>query len=449
MTAAEKKKIVKYWNFTLKKPAYYTCPSAKYPSLKFITGEHPKGFCLPCCKKLVSSSRKDDICSTCLIPPHIYTKVGNIVPATHILAYGKDIETGRFGALPADIKKLLSRSNVKGIEDADSHDDHDDHNDHNDKSTTLYLIGSEHIQKSNDIAIIQVFAALYDNIRQKTTRDVKSGSADRADTPTKIHALTSMIISNFNNHTDYFSHFLNGTLIHYFNDINDLSHTMEERFIRNHSILTKKTFNRWYELLCECFYVFLDCGVFTFEDRGGSNSISLHTQANFFDSIVYDGGRPAYFGIILRCGFKPSSISASSASSTPDNLSNISSTDDAYSRIYAIGTQHDYVLVNAPIFERLAAVIRFSHSKNKSLTLNYPKIVDFCKSSKYKLDRKLINRSNLCYAVILTVKTGVGASVGVSVSVGAGAAATSIYIAIEYTSIVADDIRPVFDGMDG
>lgn len=43
-------KTVKFWNFTKGEVAYYSCDSKKFPHLKFITGQHPNGFCLPCCK---------------------------------------------------------------------------------------------------------------------------------------------------------------------------------------------------------------------------------------------------------------------------------------------------------------------------------------------------------------------------------------------------------------
>ncbi len=42
---------VKFWNFTRGEPEYYGCDSKKYKWLKFLTGSHPKNFCLPCCKK--------------------------------------------------------------------------------------------------------------------------------------------------------------------------------------------------------------------------------------------------------------------------------------------------------------------------------------------------------------------------------------------------------------
>ena len=51
MSAAKKQKLVKFWNFTRGRPAYYRCPEKRFPHLSFRTGEHPLGYCLPCCKK--------------------------------------------------------------------------------------------------------------------------------------------------------------------------------------------------------------------------------------------------------------------------------------------------------------------------------------------------------------------------------------------------------------
>ena len=48
----KKEKALKYWNFTRQKPAWYSCPNVKYPYIKFIVKQHPKDFCIPCCKKI-------------------------------------------------------------------------------------------------------------------------------------------------------------------------------------------------------------------------------------------------------------------------------------------------------------------------------------------------------------------------------------------------------------
>lgn len=46
------KSAVEYYNFTFNRPEYYKCPSSTAPQLGFITGKHPQGYCLPCCRKL-------------------------------------------------------------------------------------------------------------------------------------------------------------------------------------------------------------------------------------------------------------------------------------------------------------------------------------------------------------------------------------------------------------
>ncbi len=58
-----KNKSVKFWNFTKGREEYYTCDSKEYPHLKFITGNHPSGYCLPCCKKKLVDNSEDSISS--------------------------------------------------------------------------------------------------------------------------------------------------------------------------------------------------------------------------------------------------------------------------------------------------------------------------------------------------------------------------------------------------
>src|SRR5690606_19690082 len=51
IAAYRRKRLVKYWNFTYEEPVYYECPNSQYPHLNFMSGYHPAGYCLPCCKK--------------------------------------------------------------------------------------------------------------------------------------------------------------------------------------------------------------------------------------------------------------------------------------------------------------------------------------------------------------------------------------------------------------
>lgn len=96
---------VKYFNFTKQKPVWYSCPNSKYPYIKFIVKQHPKDFCIPCCKKIEMNEnvnvKKQEIHNTCL-KEHVYTgeKV-NLTKGSHYIAsYGKFIEPGRLSRLP-------------------------------------------------------------------------------------------------------------------------------------------------------------------------------------------------------------------------------------------------------------------------------------------------------------------------------------------------------------
>ena len=105
LTAAQKARAIKYWNFTKEKPVFYSCPNPKYPFIKFITGEHPKKFCIPCCKKIEMSDKvnvlKQAIHNVCLTE-HCYAKDKvAITKSNHYIAsYGKPIELGRICRLP-------------------------------------------------------------------------------------------------------------------------------------------------------------------------------------------------------------------------------------------------------------------------------------------------------------------------------------------------------------
>ena len=101
----KKSKAVHYWNFTKQKPAWYSCPNPKYPYIKFIVKQHPKDYCIPCCKKIAMNEnvniKKQQMHNACL-KDHLYSgeKI-NLTKGSHYIAtYGKDIEVGRLSRLP-------------------------------------------------------------------------------------------------------------------------------------------------------------------------------------------------------------------------------------------------------------------------------------------------------------------------------------------------------------
>lgn len=107
-----KKKSVKYWNYTKQKPVWYSCPNEKFPFVKFIVKQHPKDFCIPCCKKIEMSDhvniKKQAIHSTCMKEHKYSGEKVNLTKGSHYVAmYGKDIEVGRISRLPEDTLEPL------------------------------------------------------------------------------------------------------------------------------------------------------------------------------------------------------------------------------------------------------------------------------------------------------------------------------------------------------
>lgn len=105
--------VVKYWNFTTKTPAYYRCPNPKFPYIRFITGKHPMGFCIPCCKITPPPSDPADkqrrIYDSCMKDHKYQKKTAEHSSSRYIMSYGKPIDIGRLSNLPeSSLEPLLS-----------------------------------------------------------------------------------------------------------------------------------------------------------------------------------------------------------------------------------------------------------------------------------------------------------------------------------------------------
>lgn len=105
LPSGKKSAAIRYWNFTKQKPVWYSCPNMKFPYIKFIVKQHPRDFCIPCCKKIEMNEnvnkKKQEMHSSCM-KEHAYTgeKV-NLTKGSHYIAsYGKNIEVGRISRLP-------------------------------------------------------------------------------------------------------------------------------------------------------------------------------------------------------------------------------------------------------------------------------------------------------------------------------------------------------------
>jgi len=100
-----KEHAVQYWNFTKEKSTWYSCPNPKYPFVKFITNQHPKNYCIPCCKKMAIDENvnpmRQEMHKICL-EKHAFEgeKVILTQGSNYISTYGKNIDVGRLSRLP-------------------------------------------------------------------------------------------------------------------------------------------------------------------------------------------------------------------------------------------------------------------------------------------------------------------------------------------------------------
>ena len=122
MPAKRRDKLVRYWNFTEGRPAYYECPTREFPHLSFLEGRHPLGYCLPCCQKTPAhgGSRRERINRFCLEAFAEGDAGADGRPddeggsSRHTLSYGKRIEAGRLATLDELTLQLIASSDEEG-----------------------------------------------------------------------------------------------------------------------------------------------------------------------------------------------------------------------------------------------------------------------------------------------------------------------------------------------
>lgn len=124
LSKEKQQKLVKYWNFTHNKPAYYLC-NDKYPNMNFIINKHPKGYCLPCCKKLKDTpgtqvAKINDLCMQ-----NKLFKSNDNDRSVYILNYGKKIPQGRLCNIPPELSKTMLEGHyyIYGVKQTDNNTD--------------------------------------------------------------------------------------------------------------------------------------------------------------------------------------------------------------------------------------------------------------------------------------------------------------------------------------
>jgi len=340
-------KAVKYWNFTFKRPEYYYCPNPKYPKMAFIVGEHPKKYCLPCCKKLEinKESRKNNINEECT-NKHIYDGEDKAL-GEHILSYGKEINETRIGYLPKDFYKL-------GFDG-------------------FYIAGvKQNSGMISNLGIITTICFILDKKISEFYKDLKN------------YLLTSKY---------EFSNYLRGTILTYFDSKEDFIIAFKDLFIdaKIFSENLKKTI-KWEEIIIELTYHIYAYNIYIIEDINNKYDGKyeyVESQSDSGNIVFY---LPEY---ILAKMFNNQDTSTR-------GIIIYKRSNYIYPVVY--GETEFTKIFTGNMIQKLNTIIKNYQLNEIDKMINYDLIVKFCKKhDKYKIVKKYINKSNLIYAVLLEI----------------------------------------------
>jgi hypothetical protein len=408
MSAADKKKLIKYWNFTLNREAYYNCPSRKYPHFSFITGLHPKHYCLPCCGKsdVTPGTKKSEIVSVCFNKKQInideFLKSGDKVADStfkHIVTYGKEIEPGRLSYLPQSAITKLFYNSLDTDEEP--------------KPNLEYIILGVN-QNYPAAPSVGMLASICEILNMPHTDVIKA------------------FISGLSNSPLTFNTLLNGNLLNYFQSAPELILAMKNIFIDLAAInLTdvSRTFKKWNELFIELAMIFLNLYIIVFVDKSGTGESTNLKISNEIKSEILQ-----------------QSIISKTEPTTTKPAKNVK-----YGLIIQrMKTYYPIIVVNLDTYLRSQEIsIRAFHNSHKIIDYIYQIIISESDTKtadkpinlyfmqefvnydkKYKIVTKFINMRNLCYAVMLEIS------------------GQKIYISIDYSSYSSDGVQSQFEPLD-
>jgi hypothetical protein len=216
-------KAIEYFNLTTKKPVYYHCNSRNHPVLSFITGVHPLGYCLPCCKKAKNEqdSQKYIEDKSCFEKGTFTKQIKSDKKvdydvAQHIISFGKELPNYRIGSYPKEISDYLASTgfNVENV----------------------YIYGVS--------GIVNILAFVLDT------------------NPKQLVELFLNILKNFG--AGYQS-LLNGDIVKWFSSSESLIGEIHKKFIQETDDI--EIFDKWIELFIELFRITKNIEVIIIDDN--------------------------------------------------------------------------------------------------------------------------------------------------------------------------------------
>jgi len=341
---------VKYWNFTSNEHAYYECPNKNYPYINFITGMHPRGYCIPCCYKLPppSDGKGAEKYKTCIEKHEIKQESSSLTISRYVTSYSKTLESGRLSNLPDDtLLPLFYDTYSRNSEGMDTECEIDDGH---------FIFGApQHIQNVTYIgAVFSISHAMNMNLIEY------------------IDLVLVKLKENKNN----WNILLGGTVMNHFESVDNLCDTINNIFINNEF----NSFTLWNELFIDITMQYLGISIVLFIDFG---EIYLHVpdtvkhveEYKINNEYIVLIQRDKLFHPVYQLNkdlfYKNGTITS--------RLYN--SNDDAIAEIYNI--------------------VSYTIQQNTMGTIDLFLLKSFVTQSDYVIDTQYINTANFCYGVTL------------------------------------------------
>lgn len=365
-----KKNVVKYWNFTTNTPAYYRCPNAKLPYIKFITDKHPKGYCIPCCKKTPISDKVTDkqriIYETCIKDGKCTKKDVGKSSSRYIMSYGKSIDIGRLSNLPESTLEPLFYDSIM-----ESTNEDEDENKSSKKNrvieTRYYLYGIPQTHPSMDDINIGYIYTLSNTLNLNLEELIKD------------------VIKKIKEYPEHFLLMLNGNILKYFKDYKELCDILYSKFIMNEQFIDND-FTLWNKLFIYIANLYYKIFTVIFED----NNTVIQLKIPKYMSTYLDFQYPDHQHLILLHNLGTNVWN-------PIYIVH----KDIYFRTGIIDTK----LYNftSDIVQAINEVVKYRFVTNPgSLYITFDILKQFLSTSKkYKIETIYLTYDNLCYAVLI------------------------------------------------
>jgi tmRNA-binding protein len=357
----QKNKALKYWNYTTQKPVWYSCPNPKFPYIKFHVKQHPKDFCIPCCKKIEMGEnvniKKQEIHNTCM-DKHIYSgeKV-NLTKGSHYIAsYGKNIEPGRISRLPEHTLEPLF---------FDTYSINDGIDQECVTTDGYYLYGVE--QNAPALKNVGMLYIMSNVLNYGIVEFVNECGV------------------RFKKENDSFRALLDGTAGLYFADINDVYNQMLE--LINPNTVSSISNIPWNQLIINIAYYYFGINTILFED---TNKESI--------DMVLPKGLKSYIEMFPE-SHKNIIVLHKQMYYYPIYLFNT----EIFKRTGIIDTK---IFINeSGLMAIIKSIVKKSLESQDFSTIKFHielnAVKEFCKFADKTIDEYYINYSNMCYAVII------------------------------------------------